>query len=41
MNPREYEAWYQTARTVQAVLPGVLHWGGFLAVLLRKPDTAR
>jgi hypothetical protein len=26
------------ARTVEAVLPGVLPWGGFLAVLLRKPD---
>jgi SAM-dependent methyltransferase len=25
-------------RTVEAVLPGVLPWGGFLAVLLRKPD---
>jgi SAM-dependent methyltransferase len=27
-----------SARTVEAVLPGVLPWGGFLAVLLRKPD---
>jgi hypothetical protein len=27
-----------SARTVEAVLPGILPWGGFLAVLLRKPD---
>jgi SAM-dependent methyltransferase len=26
------------ARAVEAALPGVLPWGGFLAVLLRKPD---
>lgn len=26
------------ARTAEAMLPGVLPWGGFLAVLLRKPD---
>jgi ubiquinone/menaquinone biosynthesis C-methylase UbiE len=26
------------ARTVEAALPGVLPWGGFLAVLLRKPE---
>jgi SAM-dependent methyltransferase len=26
------------ARTVEAVLPDALPWGGFLAVLLRKPD---
>ena len=25
-------------RAVEAALPGVLPWGGFLAVLLRKPD---
>lgn len=26
------------ARVAEATLPGVLPWGGFLAVLLRKPD---
>lgn len=26
------------ARAVEAVLPGTLPWGGFLAVVLRKPD---
>lgn len=33
MNPRE-----TVARVAEAMLPGVLLWGGFLAVLLRKPD---
>jgi SAM-dependent methyltransferase len=28
------------ARTVERVLPGMLPWGAFLAVLLRKPDTS-
>jgi SAM-dependent methyltransferase len=26
------------ARAVEAVLPGTLPWGGFLAIVLRKPD---
>ena len=28
------------ARAAETVLPGVLPWGAFLAVLLRKPDTS-
>ena len=29
------------ARAAEAVLPGILPWGAFLAVLLRKPDTMK
>lgn len=29
------------ARVIEATIPGVLPWGGFLAVLLRKPDRSR
>ena len=29
------------SRAAEAVLPGVLPWGAFLAVVLRKPDTTK